>query len=259
MALLEVVGLTVRYGSVTAVSGVDLRIEILGLPAKDIPAFVGWTTAMNRAAGAGDQEANQVAGRALLRYVDEQVTKARGTDADHLIGVVANAEINGQPMVLDEPVNGLDPEGMLWIRHLLKALADEGRTVFISSHLMSEMALTAQHLIIVGQGRLIADTTVDGFIAQASGNVTRVRSPQAHALSASPLRVTQARVVLSEWTKFRSLRSTVITLAVAVVISLVFALVTGSNYATMSPADKHSFNAASTSGGCGRAASPATR
>jgi len=100
------------------------------------------------------------------------------------LGVAAALLGDPRTVVLDEPVNGLDPEGVLWIRHLLKELADEGRTVFISSHLMSEMALTAQHLIIVGRGRLIADTTVEGFIAQASGNVTRVSSPQAHALSA---------------------------------------------------------------------------
>jgi ABC-2 type transport system ATP-binding protein len=112
------------------------------------------------------------------------------------LGVAAALLGDPQTVVLDEPVNGLDPEGVLWIRHLLKALADEGRTVFISSHLMSEMALTAQHLIIVGRGRLIADTTVEGFIAQASGNVTRVRSPQAHALSAqlSAVNVTVAHL-----------------------------------------------------------------
>jgi ABC-2 type transport system ATP-binding protein len=112
------------------------------------------------------------------------------------LGVAAALLGDPQTVVLDEPVNGLDPEGVLWIRHLLRALADEGRTVFISSHLMSEMALTAQHLIIVGRGRLIADTTVDGFIAQASGSVTHVRSPQAHDLSAhlSAARVTVAHL-----------------------------------------------------------------
>jgi energy-coupling factor transporter ATP-binding protein EcfA2 len=68
--------------------------------------------------------------------------------------------------VLDEPVNGLDPEGVLWIRNLLKALAAEGHTVFVSSHLMSEMALTATRLIVVGRGRLIADTTVEEFVAR---------------------------------------------------------------------------------------------
>jgi ABC-2 type transport system ATP-binding protein len=85
-------------------------------------------------------------------------------------------------VVLDEPVNGLDPEGVLWIRTLLKSLADEGRTVFVSSHLMSEMAQTATRLVVVGRGRLIADTTVDEFVARASGNSVTVRSPEAARL-----------------------------------------------------------------------------
>jgi ABC-2 type transport system ATP-binding protein len=80
--------------------------------------------------------------------------------------------------MLDEPVNGLDPEGIHWIRNLLKQLAAEGRTVFVSSHLMSEMALTADHLIVIGRGRLIADVAVDDFIQGASRKVVRVRSPQ---------------------------------------------------------------------------------
>jgi ABC-2 type transport system ATP-binding protein len=81
-------------------------------------------------------------------------------------------------VMLDEPVNGLDPEGIHWMRNLLKQLAAEGRTVFVSSHLMSEMALTADHLIVIGRGRLIADVGVDEFIQSASKNVVRVRSPQ---------------------------------------------------------------------------------
>ncbi len=85
-------------------------------------------------------------------------------------------------VMLDEPVNGLDPEGIQWIRNLLKQLAAEGRTVFVSSHLMSEMALTADHLIVIGRGRLIADVPVGEFIAGASRNVVRVRSPQASEL-----------------------------------------------------------------------------
>jgi len=90
------------------------------------------------------------------------------------------AALLGDPatLLLDEPVNGLDPEGIHWIRHLLRALAAEGRTVFVSSHLMSEMALTADHLIVIGRGRLIADTSVDEFVRRASGNVVRVRTPQ---------------------------------------------------------------------------------
>ncbi|HSX21947.1 MAG TPA: ATP-binding cassette domain-containing protein [Gaiellaceae bacterium] len=84
--------------------------------------------------------------------------------------------------LLDEPANGLDPEGIHWMRTLLKGLAAEGRAVFVSSHLMSEMALTADHLIVIGRGRLIADTSVDEFVQRAAGAVVRVRSPQATRL-----------------------------------------------------------------------------
>ena len=84
--------------------------------------------------------------------------------------------------LLDEPANGLDPEGIHWMRTLLKGLAAEGRAVFVSSHLMSEMALMADHLIVIGRGRLIADTSVDEFVRRAAGAVVRVRSPQATAL-----------------------------------------------------------------------------
>jgi ABC-2 type transport system ATP-binding protein len=85
-------------------------------------------------------------------------------------------------IMLDEPANGLDPEGVHWIRNLLRQLASEGRTVFVSSHLMSEMALTADHLIVIGRGRLIADMSVDEFVRKASGTRVRVRSPQATRL-----------------------------------------------------------------------------
>jgi ABC-2 type transport system ATP-binding protein len=85
-------------------------------------------------------------------------------------------------IVLDEPVNGLDPEGVLWIRNLLKGLAAEGRTVFVSSHLMSEMALTATRLVVVGRGRLIADTTVEEFVSRAGSGAVTVRTPQAAQL-----------------------------------------------------------------------------
>jgi ABC-2 type transport system ATP-binding protein len=86
-------------------------------------------------------------------------------------------------LLLDEPANGLDPEGIHWMRNLLKGLAAEGRTVFVSSHLMSEMSLTADHLIVIGRGALIADTSVEEFVRRASKNLVRVRSPQATRLS----------------------------------------------------------------------------
>ncbi|MGI8557551.1 MAG: ABC transporter ATP-binding protein [Solirubrobacteraceae bacterium] len=86
-------------------------------------------------------------------------------------------------LILDEPANGLDPEGILWIRNLLKGLASEGRTVFLSSHLMPEIAQTADHVIVIGRGRLIADTSVDEIVAQASlGAAVHVRSPQVSEL-----------------------------------------------------------------------------
>src|SRR5436305_14044077 len=85
-------------------------------------------------------------------------------------------------LLLDEPVNGLDPEGIHWIRNLLKGLAAEGRTVFVSSHLMSEMSLTAEHLIVIGRGKLIADLSVDDFLRRASKRVVLVRTPDATRL-----------------------------------------------------------------------------
>ncbi|MCW2888404.1 MAG: type transport system ATP-binding protein [Streptosporangiaceae bacterium] len=98
------------------------------------------------------------------------------------LGIASALLGDPKTLLLDEPVNGLDPEGILWIRNLLKELAGEGRTVFVSSHLMSEMAQTAEHLIVIGRGRLIADTTVEEFIQRASSNTVRVRSPQATEL-----------------------------------------------------------------------------
>jgi len=96
------------------------------------------------------------------------------------------AALLGDPpvLMLDEPVNGLDPEGVAWVRILLRSLAAEGRTVLLSSHLMSEMAVTADRLIIIGRGRLIAQTTVEDFLSTGSGGFVRVRSPQASALAA---------------------------------------------------------------------------
>ncbi|MDT0450880.1 ABC transporter ATP-binding protein [Streptomyces hesseae] len=90
----------------------------------------------------------------------------------------------GDPRILmfDEPVNGLDPEGIHWIRNLMKSLATQGRTVFVSSHLMSEMALTADHLVVIGQGKLLADTSMAGFIKENSRSYVRMRSPEQERL-----------------------------------------------------------------------------
>ncbi len=101
------------------------------------------------------------------------------------LGIASALLADPQTLILDEPVNGLDPEGIRWIRDLLKAEASQGRTVFVSSHLMSEMALTAEHVIVVGRGRLMADMPMAELIAQASTNVVSVRSPRAGELAAA--------------------------------------------------------------------------
>jgi ABC-2 type transport system ATP-binding protein len=107
------------------------------------------------------------------------------------------AALLGDPatVILDEPVNGLDPDGVLWIRTLLKTLAAEGRTVLVSSHLMSEMAVTADHLVIIGRGRLLADTGVDELIARVAVGSVLVRSP--HATDLRELLVGQGATVTS--------------------------------------------------------------
>ena len=94
------------------------------------------------------------------------------------LGVASALLGNPQTVVLDEPVNGLDPEGVLWMRTMLKDLAAKGHTVFVSSHLMSEMAQTATRLVVIGRGRLIADTTVEEFVDQASHRSVTVRTPE---------------------------------------------------------------------------------
>ncbi|MFE2496607.1 ABC transporter ATP-binding protein [Streptomyces scopuliridis] len=96
------------------------------------------------------------------------------------------AALLGDPavLVLDEPVNGLDPEGVLWIRHLMRDQAAQGRTVFVSSHLMSEAALTVDHLIVIGRGRLLADTSMTAFIDRHTDSGVRVRTPEPRRLRA---------------------------------------------------------------------------
>jgi ABC-2 type transport system ATP-binding protein len=98
------------------------------------------------------------------------------------LGIAAAMLGDPATLILDEPVNGLDPEGVLWVRTLVRHLASEGRTVFLSSHLMSEMAQTADHLIVLGRGRIIADAPVSDILAGAARGVVQLRSPQADRL-----------------------------------------------------------------------------
>jgi ABC-2 type transport system ATP-binding protein len=95
------------------------------------------------------------------------------------LGIASAMLGDPQTLILDEPVNGLDPDGVRWIRTLLRGLAEEGRTIFLSSHLMSEMALTADHVIVVGRGRLLRDQSMSDFISAAAADVVRVRAPEA--------------------------------------------------------------------------------
>jgi len=113
-----------------------------------------------------------------LSEVAKKRSKAFSLGMSQRLGIAGT--LLGDPSVLmfDEPVNGLDPEGIRWIRNLMKALAAEGRTVFVSSHLMSEMENTADDIIVIGRGKLIANTTIEKFIAENSTETVRVRTPQ---------------------------------------------------------------------------------
>jgi ABC-2 type transport system ATP-binding protein len=112
-----------------------------------------------------------------LSEVARKRSKGFSLGMSQRLGIAATLLGDPQVLMFDEPVNGLDPEGILWIRNLMKALAVEGRTVFVSSHLMSEMENTADHLIVIGKGKLIADCTMAEFIARSSGAAVRVRTP----------------------------------------------------------------------------------
>jgi ABC-2 type transport system ATP-binding protein len=132
--------------------------------------------------GIGRRRVNQVIDMVGLREVAGKRVGAFSLGMGQRLGIASALLGDPATVMLDEPVNGLDPEGILWIRNLLKSLAAEGRTVFVSSHLMAEMAVTAEHLIVVGRGRLIRDVSVQEFIASASTNSVHVRSPQAAQL-----------------------------------------------------------------------------
>jgi ABC-2 type transport system ATP-binding protein len=118
-----------------------------------------------------------------LREVARQRVRGYSLGMGQRVGIAAAMLGNPSVLLLDEPVNGLDPEGILWIRNLMKTLASEGRTIFVSSHLMNEMAVTADHLIVIGKGKLIADCTTQEFIEQSSEGSVLVRSPEAGTLA----------------------------------------------------------------------------
>jgi ABC-2 type transport system ATP-binding protein len=138
--------------------------------------------AMAATTGIGRRRVDEVIDRVGLREVASKRVGGFSLGMGQRLGIASALLGDPATVMLDEPVNGLDPEGIRWVRNLLKGLADEGRTVFVSSHLMSEMALTADHLIVIGRGQLIRDESTADFIASASSNSVRVRSPEAARL-----------------------------------------------------------------------------
>jgi ABC-2 type transport system ATP-binding protein len=233
--MIEVIGLTKRYGAKTAVDDLTFTVKPGIVTGFLGPNGAGKSTTMRMIMGLDKPTAGTatVNGRPLARHsapihevgalleakavhtgrsayhhllamaATTGVPKARVDEVIDIVGLhqVARKRAGGfslgmgqrlgiasallgdpKTLILDEPVNGLDPEGILWIRNLIHGLAQQGRTVFVSSHLMSEMAVTAEHLIVIGRGRLIADLSVNEFIQQASRNTVLVRTPQAAAL-----------------------------------------------------------------------------
>ncbi|WP_392672616.1 ABC transporter ATP-binding protein [Streptomyces sp. LN785] len=130
-------------------------------------------------AGIPAARVDEVLGVVGLQDVARKRSKGFSLGMGQRLGIAAALLGDPQVLLFDEPVNGLDPEGILWVRNLMKMLAAEGRTVFVSSHLMSEMALTADHLIVIGRGQLLSDMSVKDFISANSADFARVRVPDA--------------------------------------------------------------------------------
>ena len=133
--------------------------------------------------GIGPRRVDEVLGLVGLTDVARKRSRGFSLGMRQRLGIAAALLGDPQILMFDEPVNGLDPEGILWIRNLMRSLAAEGRTVLVSSHLMSEMEYTADHLLVIGRGRLIADCGMAEFIARGSGQTVLVRTPQTDALA----------------------------------------------------------------------------
>jgi ABC-2 type transport system ATP-binding protein len=140
--------------------------------------------AIAQTCGIGRSRVDEVIDAVGLREVARRRAGGFSLGMGQRLGIAAALLGDPHTVILDEPVNGLDTEGIRWMRSLLRDLAAEGRTVFVSSHLMNEMALTAEHLIVIGRGRLIADTGMREFIAGAARDAVRVRSTDPEALAA---------------------------------------------------------------------------
>lgn len=125
---------------------------------------------MAKAGGVPTSRVDEVLAETGLAGVAGKAARTFSLGMRQRLGVAAALLGDPDVLILDEPVNGLDPEGVIWIRELVKRVAGEGRTVLVSSHLMTEMALTAEHLVVIGRGRLLADTSVKEFVAASEGS-----------------------------------------------------------------------------------------
>ena len=139
--------------------------------------------AMAATHGIGERRVREVIELTGLESVARKRVGGFSLGMGQRLGIAAALLGDPATLILDEPVNGLDPEGVLWVRRLVRSLAAEGRTIFLSSHLMSEMAQTADHLIVLGKGRIITDAPVADVIAGNTGSRVRVRSPHASQLA----------------------------------------------------------------------------
>lgn len=148
-------------------------------PGRSVSAHLRWIAASNAIPA---KRVDDVLGLVGLEAVGAKKAGTLSLGMSQRLGIAA--ALLGDPPVLmfDEPVNGLDPEGIRWVRTLMRDLAAEGRTVFVSSHLLAEMANTADRLVVIGRGRLVAATSVDAFVAGSRADVVRVRSPQLEQL-----------------------------------------------------------------------------
>jgi ABC-2 type transport system ATP-binding protein len=138
--------------------------------------------AMGATHGIGKARVHEVIEMTGLEPVSRKRVGGFSLGMGQRLGIASAMLGDPHTLILDEPVNGLDPEGVLWVRNLVRYLAGQGRTVFLSSHLMSEMALTADHLIVLGRGRVLADAPVADIVGRAAGTTVRVCSPQATRL-----------------------------------------------------------------------------
>ena len=235
--MIEAHGLTKRYGSKTAVDGIDFTVRpgritgflgpngagksttmrmIVGLdhPTAGTVTVQGRPYARSRAPltevgalleakavhpgrtarhhlralaathGIGDKRVNEVIELAGLGSVANKRVRGFSLGMGQRLGIAAALLGDPHTLILDEPVNGLDPEGVAWVRGLAKHLAAQGRTIFLSSHLMSEVAVTADDLLVIGRGKIVASGPVDEVVARATATTVRVRSPQATELAA---------------------------------------------------------------------------